>query len=139
MAKNYITSTMSADVAYPIYVESSLATDEKNQKGRPAVSLGKIVIEGRANVASLTVAAGKIVTPEGVQTIVEDDVLEQLRKNKVFVKHEQNGFIKVTKAQASIEKLVKDMTAKDGSAQPTEAEMKKRGKKVSTGNSESAE
>lgn len=139
MAKNYITSTMSQDVEYPVYLASSLATDDKNQKGRPAVTKGSITIQGGANVASLTVAAGRIVTPQGVQTVVEDDVLAELRKNHVFNLHEKNGYIKVTKSAASVEKIIKDMTAKDPSAQPTEAELKAKGKKVTAGAPEDGE
>lgn len=81
MAKNYIHSTASADMTYPIYAGG---TDRPHK-------LKEIVIKGRANVVN----PATLITPTGAVTEVSDADLEMLKKSAAFQRHVARGFMKV--------------------------------------------
>lgn len=65
-----------------------------------------------------------LVTPYGVLTTVLDSDYELLQKNPDFQRHVENGFIVAQKQEEKIEKVVKYMRPKDGSAQLTPDDFK---------------
>ena len=58
-----------------------------------------------------------MLTPKGVATLVTDEQLKTLEQIKAFQKHQEEGFITVDKSKHDPEKVAKDMTGKDKSAQ----------------------
>lgn len=107
MSNNYIYSTLTADNAYAIY--------ENNPNADIPVIERKILIKGGANVADRKT----LYTPKGVVTQVSDEDLALLEKDYSFQQHVKNGFIKVERHEAPVEKIVADMTPKDKSAPKT--------------------
>lgn len=112
---NYVFSTLTANTAYAIYNYEShdLPIIEK-----------QIVIKGGANLADKN-----LVTPQGVMTEVSDEDLALLEQDYHFKDHIKNGFIKVEKRKAEVEKAVKDMKDKDRSAPLTDKDFEKDGPK----------
>ncbi len=106
-----ITSTMATDVVYNIY--------EKSPSGSSVITKQVTVTGGTGVTNKVT-----LVTPEGVTTSVTDTELEALKQNKVFQKHERNGFIKIQKAG---KKDTSDMEEKDGSSQLTDEDFEGKG------------
>lgn len=105
MAKNYIHSTASQPMVYPIYAGG---TD------RP-VKVKEIRINGKANV----VDPRTLVTPTGVVTEVSDEDLELLKKSAAFQRHVARGFLRV---MTDSELNTKDMQKRDGCAQLLDSE-----------------
>jgi hypothetical protein len=103
MAK-YIYSTMSADNDIILY--------KKNGEGKQ-VPDGKVTIAGKANVANNKT----LITPQGVVTTLEDKEYDLIKDNNHFKKWIEAGFITVETKQAEVEKVAKNMTKKDKSAQ----------------------
>lgn len=110
MAKYSVYSTMSQDVRYADYARTT--------REQIPVVLRSVLIRGGANVAQKN-----LITPLGVVTEINDEEYALLEGkegkegNQVFKKHKEAGFIKVEKKKSSVEKVVKDMTGKDKSAQ----------------------
>ena len=105
MAKNYIHSTASADMTYPIYAGG---TDRPHK-------LKEIVIKGRANVVN----PATLITPTGAVTEVSDADLEMLKKSSAFQRHVARGFMRV---MTESELNTKDMQKRDGCAQLLDSE-----------------
>lgn len=105
MAKNYIHSTASQPMVYPIYAGG---TD------RP-VKVKEILIKGKANV----IDPRTMVTPTGVVTEVSDADLELLKKSSAFQRHVARGFMRVMNES---ELNTSDMQKRDNSAQLVDAE-----------------
>lgn len=105
MAKNYIHSTASADMTYPIYAGGT---------GTPR-KIKEIVIKGRANVVN----PATFVTPTGAVTEVSDADLELLKKSAAFQRHVARGFMRV---MTDSELNTKDMAKGDNSRQLTDLE-----------------
>lgn len=95
----YIYSTISADVDY-------------------ATASGNIRIAGKANVANRN-----IITPRGVATKITDEQYAELKKNRVFALHSDNGFLTAEKSKADPEKVASDMQSRDKSAPDTTEDM----------------
>ena len=124
---NYIYSTLGADVRYHLYAEK--VNKEQASANRVRAS---VLINGGAGVMNKN-----FITPHGVVTEISDDDLEKLSHNTVFKAHCDRGFITVQKRKTEVEKVVKDMTKKDGSAQTTPEDLGKKFKKSkSSGGSE---
>lgn len=105
MAKNYIHSTASQTMSYPVY---SGGTDR-------TIKVKDILIKGTANVTDpLTLR-----TPTGAVTEVSDEDLELLKKNDAFQRHVAKGFMRVMNES---ELNTSDMQKKDGSAQLLDSE-----------------
>ena len=105
MAKNYIHSTASQDMNYPIYAGGT----DRPQKVK------EIIIKGRANV----VDPRTLDTPTGAVTEVSDADLELLKKSSAFQRHVARGF---TRVMNESELNTKDMQKRDNSAQLQDAE-----------------
>lgn len=98
---NYVQSTASQDMTYPIYTEG-----KQNQ----ATIIKKIIVYGTANVANPT----SLLTPQGMVTELSDEDVALLKKSAAFQRHVEKGFMKLCdKSQLD----VSDMEKKDGSAQ----------------------
>ena len=100
MAKNYIHSTASADMTYPIYAGGT---------GTPR-KIKEIVIKGRANVVN----PATLITPTGAVTEVSDADLELLKKSAAFQRHVARGLMRVMNES---ELNTKDMAKGDNSRQ----------------------
>ena len=100
MAKNYIHSTASQDMNYPIFAGGT----DRPQK------IKDIIIKGRANV----VDPRTLVTPTGAVTEISDADLELLKKSAAFQRHVARGFMRV---MGESELNTKDMTKGDNSRQ----------------------
>lgn len=96
----YIYSTISADVNYS--VESG----------------DKILIAGKANVANRN-----IITPRGTMTRVTDEQIALLKRNHVFQKHLENGFLTIESKKGEADKVASNMTPRDTSAPDTGNDM----------------
>ena len=105
MAKNYIHSTASQDMNYPIYAGGT----DRPQKVK------EIIIKGRANV----VDPRTLITPTGAVTEVSDADLELLKKSSAFQRHVARGFMRV---MTESELNTKDMQKRDNSAQLQDSE-----------------
>lgn len=106
MAKNYVYSTMAADVRYQEWLPS---------KDMPLKGKISVLISGGANVINKKT----FVTPKGAVTEVSDEELAFLMQDPTFQLHMENGFISVEKRNADVDKVVKSMVGRDGSAQLT--------------------
>lgn len=84
------------------------------------VAESRIVIYGGTGVINKN-----LITPHGILTSISDEDYEILKKNHDFNRHVENGFIVVQKQQEKVEKVVKSMQPKDGSAQLTPEDFKK--------------
>ncbi len=80
-------STITEDTAYVSYVPGPAT------QGSARINK-KVVIKGGANKAPL---AGQLITPLGVPTIVNDEVMTFLESNEAFNRHRDRGFIRVDK------------------------------------------
>ena len=105
MAKNYIHSTASQDMNYPIFAGGT----DRPQK------IKDIIIKGRANV----VDPRTLVTPTGAVTEISDADLELLKKSAAFQRHVARGFMRVMQES---ELNTADMQKKDNSAQLQDSE-----------------
>lgn len=117
---HYIYSTLTCDNAYTIY-----DLDHKS-KDIPKI-LRKILIKGGCGVATK-----HLFTPKGIMTQVSDEDLALLEKDSNFINHRDNGFIHVEKRNIDIEKAIKNMAPKDGSAPKTPADYKQSDKSDET-------
>lgn len=98
-----IYSTLSASVEYTFY--------KSNDVKELGIIERKILVEGGAGIANKVFQ-----TPEGLVTVVSDDDYEHLKNHQVFQMHVKNGFIKVEKNTAPIDKVVAGMQKRDQSA-----------------------
>lgn len=123
MAKTvFVHCTLSNSQKYVIYEPfkkgDAVLKVAKDTHGNPLV----LNIEGGANVSK------NLITIEGVVTEVDKDLVERFRKEcELFALHEKNGFITVK----DVHRIdVRDMEKKDGSAQLTKSDYKKKGRKA---------
>lgn len=105
MARNYVHSTTSQTMVYPIYAGG---TDKP-------IKIKEIRIEGRANVKTPM----SIQTPTGAVTEVSDEDLELLKKNPAFQRHCERGFMRVMTDGVL---NTKDMQKRDNCAQLNDEE-----------------
>lgn len=102
MAKLFIFSTLSSDIAY---------TNHEQGGADLPIDLPPVVIKGGAGVAN-----DRLITPRGVVTEITEGQLEYLRQNPVFQLHEKNGFVRVSKSNGNPDDVAADMTGRDESA-----------------------
>ena len=102
----YVYSTLSADQEYALYPSE---LDPKSI----AKAEASIFIAGRANVLN----PKTFLTPKGMCTSIGHEELAVLKKIPAFQRHVEAGYISVESKEAPVEKVVKNMTAKDASAQ----------------------
>ena len=101
----YIFSTASCDSAY---VEWLPTPNNIPVRGR------SVLIKGKANIADKN-----FVTPEGVMTSVTDEEMAFLETLPAFNRKVEAGFYSISKKQAEVSKVVKNMAKKDKSAPST--------------------
>lgn len=99
---NYIISTASNTMCYPIYSEG---------KQNSAVPVKKIFVKGMANVANPV----SLQMTDCAWTEISDQDLADLKKSAAFNRHVAKGFLRVMTTKD--ETVKKSMTARDGSAQ----------------------
>lgn len=113
------------------YVYSTLGQDNTYTGYRSThdlpVAESRILIRGGTGVINKN-----LVTPHGVLNQVSDADYEVLQKNHDFQRHVKNGFIVVQKQEEKVEKVVKGMQPKDGSAQLTPEDYKNPGNSLMT-------
>lgn len=116
-----IVSTLSAPVGFTVY-----ETDAQGNKS----PVRKVLIGGGANVWD------GVIVPAGYGTLVSDEELEILRNNSVFTSFEKEGSIVVASLKDNQDKVIENMTEKDGSAQRTPADIENPNIKVGNQNGE---
>jgi len=99
---NYIISTASNTMCYPIYSDG---------KQNSAVPVKKIFVKGMANVANPV----SLQMSDCEWTEVSDQDLADLKKSAAFNRHVAKGFLRVMTTKDS--KALEDMVKRDGSAQ----------------------
>lgn len=99
---NYVHSTASQDMIYPIYAEG-----RHNQ----AKVVKEILIKGRANVTD----PHTLVTPTGAVTAISDEDLALLKKSEAFQRHCLHGFMKVMQDKSELD--TSDLQKRDNSSQ----------------------
>src|SRR5690625_424821 len=97
------------------YIYSTLSADQ-NYDG--------VIINGGAGVANRR----SLITVDGAVTAVTKEQLAKLQQNNVFQSHKRNEFIKLRTKKDEVEKVTKDMKAKDKGAQETEKTLKQKAK-----------
>jgi len=84
----------------------------------------RVIIRGKANIAMPKMPGERqVFTPLGKQTIVSDDDLAFLETNRDFKSHVKRALVTVIKAKTAkpnVDKVVRDMQAKDGFAPHTD-------------------
>ena len=100
----YIYSTLTADQEYTVYPPFDPKQIPKPNR--------KILIYGGANVINRN-----LITPRGVSTTVSDEELKILETIPSFKRHLERGFLTVDRNRADADKVAKDMTPRDKSAQ----------------------
>lgn len=99
---NYIYSTLTNSIKINEYAAV--------EGGTPR-SVRSILIAGGSNVADK-----HFITPQGVVTEVTDEELEFLKRDKMFNRMVERGFIKHESKKAEVNKVVADMVGRDESA-----------------------
>lgn len=85
----FILSTLSAPVEYTTYAnDAAIGNSPVNRV------VSKIVIDGYANVANK-----HFITEKSCLTEVTDEQLEELKLNKVFQMHVDNGYLKIVETK----------------------------------------
>lgn len=116
MAKQfYIYSTLSNNQNYTAWKEVL-----KGQEQSPRKKEQSVLINGGANV----VDKKALITPEGVETIIDEKKMEILNACPMFKRHVEAGFIKALDKKHEATDVAKNMTKKDKSAPLTPAEKK---------------
>jgi hypothetical protein len=107
----YIYSTLTGSQRYQTYT--------KQANGVSSAERPSILIQGGTNVADKN-----FVTPRGVVTKVTDAQLKELKANKMFQTHLKNGFIKIEEKAGDTDKVVADLTQRDGAAPLVDGDFK---------------
>lgn len=111
----YLASKLSFDQQFDIYDTSHA----------PYRKVKSILIKGRSNVRD----PHTLIMLEGVITEVSDEDAELIAKDPLYAQYEQNGMMKLVNNKASARSAKNDLAQKDGAAQLTEADFKKKGLK----------
>jgi hypothetical protein len=115
MAKAYVYSTLAADTTYKEWVKTSDLHIEARS----------VTIKGGTGVAN-----DRIVTPLGVRTEIDAELVEVLESNEIFKLHKANGFVTIEAVAEDPEKVAADMTTADNSAPLTDANFENAGDAV---------
>lgn len=99
---NYIYSTLTNSIKINEYAAV--------EGGTPR-SVRSILIVGGSNVADK-----HFITPQGVVTEVSDEELEFLKRDKMFNRMVERGFIKHESKKSEVNKVAADMVGRDESA-----------------------
>lgn len=107
--KLYVYCTLSNDQEYVTYGQSVNGVPQAERRVR---------IKGEANITDK-----HFVTPQGAVTPISAEDLVELKANRVFQLHMQNGFIKVDSVLTDIDKGVSDLEGRDQSAPLVEEDL----------------
>jgi hypothetical protein len=113
MAK-YIASKLSFDQTFDLY----------DNKHPPYRKIKSILVKGRSNVRD----PHTLVMPEGVITEISDEDAEIMERDPLYKQYEANGMMKLVNSKAGARSAKADLAEKDGAAQLTEKDYRKRGK-----------
>ena len=113
MAK-YIASKLSFDQTFDLYDTSH----------SPYKRIKSILVKGRSNVRD----PHTLVMPDGVITEISDEDAEILSRDPLYKQYESNGMMKLVNSKAGARSAKADLAEKDGAAQLTEKDYRKRGK-----------
>ena len=115
------------------YVASKLSFDQKfvfYAKGdvrAPAVEIGSVVVRGRQNVRD----PHTLVMPtSGAITEVTDEDAARLVADPMFADYRKNGMMEILNTGGDAKRAAKDLAEKDGAAQLTESDFKKKGRRA---------
>ena len=114
----YVASKLSYGQEFTFY--------EKNTGGGPNVRVGGIVVKGGCNVRDQHTL---VLPTDGVLTEISDEDAARLAAHPVFKMYEANGAMKILGSERDARRAAKDLFEKDGSAQLTERDFKKKGRK----------
>ena len=127
----YIVSSMTQSVSYNAY-DTSDPSNPRLQR--------KILIRGRAGIASETSGFGDMIsdeagrpiwTPQGDCTAVSDSDFELLQANKIFMRHMEKGYLRVVKTDITSDHQRISKETRDG-FQPLDATRLQQKIKVTT-------
>jgi|13_taG_2_1085334.scaffolds.fasta_scaffold04809_6 hypothetical protein len=107
MNKVYIYSTSSCDNNFTI----------RDQNGNVT---GRVTIAGKANITDKFT----LITREGALTVLDQDKYDLIKDDYFFKSDIENGFTTVEQKKVDVEKVIKNMTKKDKSAQSKKSELK---------------
>ena len=114
----YVASKLSYGQEFTFY--------EPNKYGGPNVRVGGIFVKGGCNVRDQHTL---ILPTDGVLTEISDEDAARLAAHPVFKMYEANGAMKILGSERDARRAAKDLFEKDGSAQLTEKDFKKKGRK----------
>lgn len=97
----YVFSTLACDQVYQNYALS---------EGGVNTPTGRVLIRGGSGIAN-----DRLITPEGVMTVVTEEEMAILEANHGFNTHKKGGFIVVQERQADADKVAADMARNDES------------------------
>jgi hypothetical protein len=112
----YVYSTLTADQQYTVWRKGG---------GDLPTAETVVVIKGGHGLASK-----HFITAKGVATRVTDEQLEALNRCPSFLRHQERGFIVVSKDEVAPEKVASNMEGRDGSAPLTPQDFELKGKKA---------
>lgn len=92
----------------------------------PAQRIGGITVKGGCNVRDQRTL---VMPTEGVITEVSDEDAERLATHPVFKQYLENGAMRIVGSSGDAGRAGKDLIEKDGSAQLTEKDFKRKGRK----------
>ena len=115
------------------YVVSKLSFGQEfsfyapNEGGGPAVKIGGILVKGGCNVRN---EHSLVMTTDGVVTELSDEDAVRLAAHPVYQMYEKNGAMRLVGTRGDARSASGDLIEKDGSAQLTEKDFKKKGRKA---------
>lgn len=116
----YVYSTQTSGTTYTEYEKTPVTAASH-------IAKRQIHINGGANLAAVNNA---LFTPRGVVTKITDEEKEILLANPTFQRHMKLGFVHIEDSHRDVDKVVANMTEKDGSAPLTPKSPEVAGKKV---------
>lgn len=114
------------------YVASKLSYEQEftfyapNAGGGPAIRTGGITVKGGCNVRDQHTL---VLPTDGVLTEISDEDAERLAAHPVFKLYERNGAMKIVGSERDGRRAARDLFEKDGSAQLTEKDFRKKGRR----------
>lgn len=109
------------------YIVSKLSFDQsftiRTGNHAPYVTVKEITVKGRSNVRD----PRTLVVPDGTVTEVSDEDAAIVLAHPLYKMYEKNGMMRVVNSKAGARSAKSDLAEKDGAAQLTEADYKKRG------------
>lgn len=114
----YVASKLSYSQEFTFYA--------KAQGGGPNIRVGGILVKGGSNVRDQHTL---VLTGDGVITEVSDEDAARLAAHPVYRQYERAGAMKILGSRSDARKASGDLLEKDGSAQLTEKDFRKKGRK----------